>query len=218
MEFWGTLWTSLGGGAVASAVVAFLAREWISTRIRKAIEHEYQVKEMKLKGQLDGELEGLRAGYKKVLDENQIRFSRLYAEQADAIKTVYQLLVDLESKMKTFVNPLQFAPKDPQKAAEFFDQQHKDATDSYNECNTRYRKLRIFLPERVCQDIDKLLEIARKAYTESRQDERDPEVEPFDAMRGPFQSIRKQLEDRFRELLGLLPGIESVATQNEGTS
>ena len=52
--------------------------------VKKAIQHEYDVK-----------LEGFKAGYQKVLAENEIRFSWWYEEKAKAIKEIYSDLSEL---------------------------------------------------------------------------------------------------------------------------
>lgn len=46
-----------------------------------------------MKSKFDKELEGFKAGYQKVLDENQIRFSKWHDAQAEAIKELYSFLI-----------------------------------------------------------------------------------------------------------------------------
>ena len=53
-------------------------------RIKKSIQHEYDVK-----------LEGFKAGYQKFLAENEIRFSWWHEEKAKAIKEIYSDLSEL---------------------------------------------------------------------------------------------------------------------------
>ena len=71
MGYWTTVLSSIGGSVGLTVLVGFLLRDWISTRIHKSIEHEYSVKEVKLKAELEGKLEGEKAAYQKVLDENR---------------------------------------------------------------------------------------------------------------------------------------------------
>ncbi len=82
MEPWQIILTVIGGSGLATAIV----QGTLLARIRRSIEHEYSVKETHLKAELDGKLEGLKAGYQKALDENQIRFSRFDADQAGLAK------------------------------------------------------------------------------------------------------------------------------------
>ena len=78
MGFWTTLLSSAAFSAAVCGLVMWLLREWISTRLKKAIQHEYDVK-----------LEGYKAGYTRFLTENEIRFSRWHEEKLKAIKEVY---------------------------------------------------------------------------------------------------------------------------------
>jgi len=198
---------------VLTCILGFLLREWISSRIRNSIKHEYSVKEAKLKPELDGELVGLKAGYQKVLDENQIRFSRLYADQADASKTLYRLIHRMHSKLATLVSILRNAPSDPDEAKAHWDKQEKDALDAFDACNAFFHENRILLPEDVFAEMDEFLSIARKAYGDFNRRTTRPERwgDADHAMRGPAASLKRKLEARFRQILGMLPAQEDDA-------
>ena len=58
--------------------------------IKKSIQHEYDVK-----------LEGFKAGYQKVLDENRITFSWWHEAQAKAIQTTYAGIAELSFALTT---------------------------------------------------------------------------------------------------------------------
>ena len=83
-NFWSTLGISVTGSVLLSGILVWLCREWISARLRKSIQHEYDVK-----------LEGFKAGYQKFLAENEIRFSWWHEEKAKAIKEIYNDLAEL---------------------------------------------------------------------------------------------------------------------------
>ena len=83
-NFWSTLGISVTGSVLLSGILVWLCREWISARLRKSIQHEYDVK-----------LEGFKAGYQKFLAENEIRFSWWHEEKAKAIKEIYSDLSEL---------------------------------------------------------------------------------------------------------------------------
>jgi hypothetical protein len=136
MGFWQTVFTSFGSSAVLTAILVFLLREWLSTRIRKSIEHEYATKEARLKAELDGEFAGVQAGYQKILNENQIRFSRLHADQAEAAKVLYRHIHKTHSTIGTMVSVLQQGvPIDPEQRKAFFDEQEQEARDAFNACS-----------------------------------------------------------------------------------
>ena len=83
-NFWSTLGISVTGSVLLSGILVWLCREWISARLRKSIQHEYDVK-----------LEGFKAGYPKVLDENRIAFSWWHEAQAKAIQETYSNIAEL---------------------------------------------------------------------------------------------------------------------------
>lgn len=77
------LLSSVVFSTLASAALVWLLREWISARLKKSIQHEYDVK-----------LEAYKAAYQKMLAENEIRFGRWHEEKAKAIKDIYINLAD----------------------------------------------------------------------------------------------------------------------------
>lgn len=203
MDNWQVILTSILGSGGLSGIIVFLLMEWI----RKSIEHEYNEKEIRLKAELDGNLEGAKAGYKKVLDENQIKFSRLYSDQAEAAKRLYRFIHQTHSRLTVLVSSLQMAPEDPDERNAHFEKMHQDAYDAFNDCNTCFQENRILLPEDICAEMDGFLSIDRGAYFDFNRRERRPEKwdEAEDAMRGPVFSLKRKLEARFRQLLGVLP-------------
>ena len=78
MATWITILSSVGASTIVCAFLMWLCREWISARLKKSIQHEYDIK-----------LEGYKAGYTRFLTENEIRFSRWHEEKLKAIKEVY---------------------------------------------------------------------------------------------------------------------------------
>ena len=68
-------------------------------RIKKSIQHEYDVK-----------LEGFKAGYQKFLAENEIRFSWWHEEKAKAIKEIYNDLANASFDL-TFLLTLENDPR-----------------------------------------------------------------------------------------------------------
>ena len=84
MVDWGTVLSSVIISAIGCSALGWLCREWISARLRKSIQHEYDVK-----------LEGFKAGYQKVLDENRIAFSWWHEAQAKAIQETYSHIAEL---------------------------------------------------------------------------------------------------------------------------
>jgi hypothetical protein len=217
MEAWKIIISSLGGSVVLSAFIVFLLREWISTRLKKSIEHEYATKQIELKAELDGKLEGTKAAYQQVLGENQIRFSRYHAEQADAIKGLYQLLAKMEQKLRFLTNPIQMMPVDKEERKNFYIKQRQDYIESFVTCRDDFQENRIFLSEELCGQCNQLLNIAHKVYNgftvyddcsdyemdaENRKERRKLQRDAWKEFDGPFSKAKEQLETEFRKALG----------------
>ncbi len=94
---WPTFLTSIGGSAVVGLGAAYAI---VQTFFKKKIESEVQSKYDEALANLNAknlqELEGFKTGYQKVLDENQIRFSWYYSEQAQVIKKLYSQMIELQ--------------------------------------------------------------------------------------------------------------------------
>ena len=99
MVDWGTVLSSVIVSAIGCSALGWLCREWISARLRKSIQHEYDVK-----------LEGFKAGYQKFLAENEIRFSWWHEEKAKAIKEIYNDLANAAFDL-TFLLTLENDPR-----------------------------------------------------------------------------------------------------------
>ena len=81
---WVTVSSTIATSTIVCSALVWFCREWISARLKKSIQHEYDTK-----------LEGYKAGYQKFLDENRITFSLWHESQAKAIKETYSEIAKL---------------------------------------------------------------------------------------------------------------------------
>lgn len=101
------------------------------------------------------ELEGFKAGYQKVLDENQIRFSKWHDAQADAIKELYKKLAQMKIALRHMVSPVKFFPpgvdskEQIKKEEELFLELHESSHRFYEEN-------KILIPEKHICKLEKL--------------------------------------------------------------
>ena len=152
---WKTIFMAWGGAAVLPLVLGYLFREWISVRLKKSIQHEYDTK-----------LEGFKAGYQKILDENQIRFSRFYSEQADTIKELYIRLSKLKIELSNLTTAFKTVSEDEKEQYENEKKLHQKVIDTYNPCSEYFLNHKIFLSEQLCSKIALFIETARDSYIE----------------------------------------------------
>jgi hypothetical protein len=90
------------GTALLLAVLGFLARHWIITRITNSIKHEYD-KELEthksdLKRDYDVQIEKLKAE----LAEKKFRFSHVFERTAETIATTYAKLVEMKNTVNAY--------------------------------------------------------------------------------------------------------------------
>ena len=97
-----SVWTiigSVGTSLLASGGLVWLCREWISARLQKSIQHEYDLKleEFKSKTHYEYELklESSKIDFQNKLNEQQTCFNHWYEEKAIAIKEFYTSLSKL---------------------------------------------------------------------------------------------------------------------------
>ena len=84
MIFLQTILSSIGASAFFSLAAVWLLKKWISARLIKSIQHEYDIK-----------LGEFKAEWQKIIDENRITFNWWHVEQAKAIKETYVALAEL---------------------------------------------------------------------------------------------------------------------------
>ena len=202
--------TSATISTAAVAVIAYLAREWISTRLRNAIKLEYEQKlethKTQLRSESDATLERLRADLSIAAAEHEIRFAKLHEKRGEVIAETYALLTDLHRKIGNYVKifePAGDAPKE---------QRRQEVEDAHRAFIEYYPKKRIFLPEAAVEKIDSINEQSVSAFYdffygvemqhphEGTSTEKWMEI--FKKVRDEMPVALKELERDFRGLLG----------------
>lgn len=147
---WITIVSSVGASTVVCAFVGWLCREWISARLRKSIQHEYDVK-----------LEGFKAGYQKVLDENRIAFSLWHEKQAEALQEIYIILVECQEK---YLNYFEIEDTNTSKLI----QEAKKIIKYYQECYFIYKKYQIFIPDNILNQMNHVFDTLNRIVVTKR--------------------------------------------------
>lgn len=221
METLREMFAAIGTSTLVSALLVYTLRQWISTRLRTSIEHEYRARETQLKAELQKELEGYRSGYQKALDENLIRFARLNAEQAQATKRLYSRLARLQSAMH-FMTAL-FKEGVSTKDIEERARKHRDdVAQTHRDCREFFEENRILFPDDICDDTDRLLDEAARLYIDyscseefteggARMGKFHRERELNEKVRQELAEMLRRLEVRFRSILGV---VSTAQTEN----
>lgn len=194
MESWQVIVSSLGGSIVLSAGVTWLLRVWISTRIRESIKHEYDVEMEKIKGRIQGEIEGAKAEHQKAVNENQIRFSKLHAEQAETIKTLYRMLHDY------FYTLRQVCGQAPANDGESQTQLHVRFLKEWTDALDYFSRNRILIPLGLCVRLKFFFDEALSFFVAVDLSRLDEVVQNYDPKKQ--QVILTEIENAFRIRLG----------------
>lgn len=218
--FWMTLATGIVGPTVATAMLVWLGKTWMTSRIQSSVNDIYKEKEQHRQADLNlqlethkarllQELEGWKLGYQKALDQNRVQFSRLHADRADAIRELYKRLVVVEHAVGVFVAPLRIEGSNG-------DRRHEEVFKAFNEFSVFFVHNRIFFTESDCDLIEKLRMVALEVFVvydgarmESDPDGRRDRFKAYQTMAEKFEPLRKQLEGEFRATMGLV--IESAS-------
>ncbi|MDA3799753.1 MAG: hypothetical protein PF692_11810 [Kiritimatiellae bacterium] len=102
IDFLKIFFTAAGGTGAAIAVCIWPITIWLKKKIEADVQSKYDVALKNLEAKNAKELEGFKAGYQKVLDENQIRFSWYYSEKAQVIKELHEWLCKLNISLDLF--------------------------------------------------------------------------------------------------------------------
>lgn len=137
--------TSASVGAFLAGLLLFLAKSWISERLKNAIKSEYDQKletyKAELKAESDIATENLKSRLSIAATEHQVRFSRLHETRAEVIAETYALLRDLYEKVADYVKIFEPAGDRPK------EERRKDVVNALNALRAYYPKKQIFLPK-----------------------------------------------------------------------
>jgi hypothetical protein len=196
--------SSAGFSALFSAAIIWLFKNWVSERLKSAIEHEYAQKlethKAQLKAQSDVEIERLKAE----LSQQHLRFSKTYDKMAEVIRVIYENIVEY----KTYVDSYQICY--PTKATE---QELEIIRAKTVKLMEFIRKSRIYLQKSVRVKVDELVESIylshihhQSAIGEEDIDEKAwAKSENLQNLRSKIETLLIILEDEFQHQLGLEP-------------
>jgi len=222
MQAWETILSAIGGSVVFTGSLGFLLREWISTRLRESIRHEYAVEQARveavLKAEFDSRLESLRAGYRRALDENLVRFTKLHEEQAGVVKRLYQLVAKAEDAILSQVSDVWTVLGGDGPSP---DSVKHEVAETLTRLRVEFSENRIFLPDAICQRIQNLFGEAVLLSSMENTAEAFNETSPAEARReayrrlvSDFGPLRTELEMLFRKILGVAQPGQPLSTQD----
>lgn len=212
MEIWQSILLAIGGNTALLAVLAFVAKslfEKVLTRDTKKFESD-------LKAKSDAEIERLKNQLQIRSTEHQVRFSRLHERRAETIAKLYGLLVEALWAAESFLSPVGWVGEPSMK------EKHASAMNKLVDAFRYFDQHKIYFDEDLCESLDKLLRETRSLVIESGvwvsfddaslsndsvKQKQETWLKNWQAIQNDIPEARRQLENKFRSILGSLPEI-----------
>ena len=219
MDIW-----AIPTSVILSGVLVFLLRNWISSRIKDSIKHEYDCKleliraEAKLENEL--KLESIKQEFSFKLAEAEIKTNWLQQRMANEIEEIYKLLWTFRKKVSSYVTIIQGPEyKDSQKIHEMI--------NAFLEFQDNFNEKRIFFPRKTVQEIENFMSILRNKYMDFhrnvvREQDSNKEIDNWTAidnyMNNEANQLFEILEENFRDLLGHYNIEKHITRKSSGKS
>ncbi len=212
MEITISILASSAVSAVLAAVIVFLARSWISLRLKNAIEHEYNQKLEALKASLKSEheieLERLRSSFAIAATEHRVRFAHQYDQMASVIAETYRQISQMYGAAAEYMKPV---------TCEFdgtLSERRENVNRILEEFTSYFYVKRIYLPKDTAQRVEefrnKLYHVADtfadKVEISKEETGRSQPMAwstAWNSLTEEIRPLRAELEDEFRNLLGV---------------
>jgi hypothetical protein len=206
IEFLQQLAVTLGGTAVATFAIAWLARSIITNWLSKDVER-YKTQ---LKAESDVSVERLRSDLQITAAKRNIEFSRIHEKRLEIISELAGKLVTFHQAVASYVSVFEWK-EGPSK-----EERRKLAADAFTKFNEYYHPRRFFLPQHTVEKVEDFREGLYKIsidfmfYVEQgRPFSKDPakdidvwaKASEYTSVEAP--KLLKELEDDFRKVLGI---------------
>lgn len=193
---WEAIIKFLGSVAGISAVLMFLGKKTIEAFIAARVE--------KYKSNLE-----------KIAIEHSIRFQKLHSERAEAIKDLYQKLVDLDLSLNSVLKGFHHAGEPA------IEEKIKVLSQRHNDLYYFYLPKKIYFETDVCKLMDTIIDTSRDIFIDVTTYPIDPKDIQYkfdrelllerhnywkkarETHQNEITQLRQRLEDKFRNILGI---------------
>ncbi|HEY8899697.1 MAG TPA: hypothetical protein VIM61_04745 [Chthoniobacterales bacterium] len=143
---------SIFASAVTSGALIWLTKSWISERLKRSIQHEYDQKlesyKVTLKAESDVTLEKLRADLQIAAAKRNIEYSRIHEKRLDIISELAGKIDALHQAAAAYVSMFEWKDGDSK------EDRRKFFADRLGEFNRFYRPRRLFIPPDLASKIE----------------------------------------------------------------
>ncbi len=198
---------SIGSAALTASGILFLAKTWMSERIKNSIKNEYDQKlethKAELKAKSDVEIEKLRSQLHVTATEHTIKYSRLYEKRAEIIAETYSTLKALLDALNEYVKPFETSGDPPR------EDRYKTLVEAHKSFYRAYSSKLIFFPKSVADKLNTINKECVKAGNSFRYfvDVKDKQgdikkwIEISDTVENKINEALLELENEFRKIL-----------------
>lgn len=195
-------WTSIVETLGIAGILAFVVKRLIQSWLDKGVERYKQ----ELKSHNDAEIERLRSELRVSAFERETTFAKLHERRAEVIAEIYKRLARKHAAFSDYLSPIQVGSK------EEHGKRVKEAKEMGNDFISYFNENQIFLDTKLCAEIDKLLAVFRRIWSESGADIESFKgtkwVETWNDFNEKVPPLRGKIEKQFREMLGILDSKE----------
>lgn len=164
---------------------------------------------------LAAKIEKYKSNLEKIAIEHSTRFQKLHSERAEAIKMLYEKLVDLDLSLNSTLKSFQA------EGELHLEEKVKKLSKVHNEIYFFYLPKKIFFEKEICSLLDEIFKKSKEVFIDitaypvdpqDRQYKYSPELlkerhEFWERARGSYQKeisqLIEKLEDKFRKIMGI---------------
>ena len=181
-----TILASVTASSIASGVIVWLSKTWISERVKNSIKHEYDLKLESYKATIEIEksatIENIKSNLKDSTFKREIRFSMLHEKRSEVIAELHAHLQDTIMLLRHYYD-------DGCLNGDF-----AKLETGISELSDFLRIKRVFLPDEIEVKVDALCdELLDKAYLEE-----NTELDIEEKIKPLFSAIKREM----KKLLG----------------
>lgn len=219
----------LGVLTIVAGLIGYIAREAITsyfTKQEQDFQGEIDKEVQKFQNDLERELQKTQTKFDKELqqaqnelEKEQIVFSGLQEQRAEIVSELYAKIGEFDEDMRSLVHPA-FDNED-----ESMKENIDAAAESGEEFRRYYKEKKIYFPSEICEMTENLLSSYRDTFNDFaiyHRYDRALDVEKWDEnwnslTEDEIPELREELEDHFRELLGVDTEMRSENEVEEAT-
>lgn len=185
---WDSLLRDLGALSIVATLIGYLGKQAIQQYFEKELQ-----------------------AFQSKLDREMIRFSGLHEKRGEVISTFYARLTEFDEDMRALVDPMSLRGEASR------EEKIEQAAESGEAFRQYYKEHKIYFPPEVCETMESLLDkyrdmfhdfSVRKIHDPSAPNSGSEDIKEWtenwkSLTEDEIPDIRADLEDHFRELLGV---------------